>query len=107
MTYGRLCDYLISTDFYIYAGVCVGGRSHRHNADSLKIGRHNRMSLTCRADIVDMLATEKNVCHLRGGADRHKSQHCQPSHFDTGSLAGIGIDIPFTGTGRLVFRSVF
>ncbi len=28
-------------------------------------------------------------------------------HFDTGSLAGIGIDIPYTGTGRSVFRSVF
>ncbi len=27
--------------------------------------------------------------------------------FDTGSLAGIGIDIPYTGTGRLVFRLVF
>jgi hypothetical protein len=26
---------------------------------------------------------------------------------DTGSLAGIGIDIPYTGTGRSVFRSVF
>jgi hypothetical protein len=27
--------------------------------------------------------------------------------FDTGSLVGIGIDIPYTGTGRLVFWSVF
>jgi hypothetical protein len=27
--------------------------------------------------------------------------------FDTGSLASIGIDIPYTGTGRLVFGSVF
>ena len=25
-----------------------------------------------------MLATDKIVCHLGGGADRHKSQHCQP-----------------------------
>jgi hypothetical protein len=37
------------------------------------------MLLTCQADIVNMLATDKNVCCLRGGADRHKSQHCQPS----------------------------
>ncbi len=28
-------------------------------------------------------------------------------HFDTDSLAGIGIDIPYAGTGRLVFWSVF
>ncbi len=28
-------------------------------------------------------------------------------HFDTGSLAGIDIDIPCTGTGRSVFWSVF
>ncbi len=27
--------------------------------------------------------------------------------FDTGSLAGIGIDIPYTGTGWSVFWSVF
>jgi hypothetical protein len=27
--------------------------------------------------------------------------------FDTGSLAGIGIDIPYTGTGRSVFLLVF
>jgi hypothetical protein len=27
--------------------------------------------------------------------------------FDTGSLARIGIDIPYTGTGRSVFWSVF
>ncbi len=79
MTYGRLCDYLISTDSYVYAGVCVGGRSHRHDANSLKIGQHNRMSPTCWSDIVDMSATDKNVCRLRGGADRHKSRYCQPS----------------------------
>ncbi len=30
------------------------------------------------ADIVDMSATDKNVCCLRGGANRHKSRHCQP-----------------------------
>jgi hypothetical protein len=28
-------------------------------------------------------------------------------HFDTGSLAGIGIDIPYTGTGWSVIRLVF
>ncbi len=78
MTYGRLCDYLIRTDSYVYAGVCVDSRSHRHDADSLKIGRHNRMLPMCRVDIFDILATDKNVCPLRGGADRHKSQHCQP-----------------------------
>ncbi len=27
--------------------------------------------------------------------------------FDTGSLASIGIDIPYTGAGRSVFWSVF
>jgi hypothetical protein len=79
MTYGRLCDYLISTDSYVHAGVCVSGRSHQHDADSLKIGRHNRMLPMCRADIVNMSATDKNVYPLRGGADRHKSRHCQPS----------------------------
>jgi hypothetical protein len=29
------------------------------------------------------------------------------NHFDTGSLAGIGIDIPYTVTGWSVFRLVF
>ena len=28
-------------------------------------------------------------------------------HFDTGSFFGIGIGIPYTGTGWSVFRSVF
>ncbi len=36
MTYGRLCDYLISTDSYIHVGLCVGGRSHQHDIDSLR-----------------------------------------------------------------------
>jgi hypothetical protein len=86
MTYGRLCDYLISTDSYVCAGVCVGGMSHRHDIDSLKIGRHNRMLPTCR--VVFMSATDKNVCCLRGGADRYKSRHCQPRaiHWDQRSL---------------------
>ena len=33
---------------------------------------------TCQADIVDMSATDTNVCCLGGVADRHKSRHCQP-----------------------------
>ena len=36
------------------------------------------MLMTCRADIVDMLATDINNCHLGGVADRHKSQLYQP-----------------------------
>ncbi len=39
------CDYLVSTNSYVHVGVCVGNRSHRHDADSGKIGRHNP---TCR-----------------------------------------------------------
>ncbi len=31
-----LSDYLISFDSYVHAGVCVGSRSHRHDADSLE-----------------------------------------------------------------------
>ena len=75
-----VCDYLISTDSYEHVGVCVGNRrSHQHDADSQKNGRHNRMLPTCWDDISDMSATDKNVCHLRGVADRHICQHCQPS----------------------------
>ena len=37
------------------------------------------MLLMCRADILDMSATDTNVCRLGGVADRNKSQHCQPS----------------------------
>jgi hypothetical protein len=81
------CDYLISTDSYIHLRMCVGNRSHRHDADSQKIGRHNRMSLTCRDDISDMSATDKSVCHLRGVADRHICRHCQPSCFYAGDAA--------------------
>jgi hypothetical protein len=40
----------------------------------------------CWADIRDMLATDKNVCRLGGGADRHKSRHCQPSFLGQGNL---------------------
>ena len=73
------CDYLISTDSYVHVGLCAGNRSHRHDADSRKIGRHNRMSPTYRDDISDMLATDKNVCRLTGVAGRHICRHCQPS----------------------------
>ncbi len=34
---------------------------------------------TCQANIFDMLAKDANVCCLGGVADRHKSQHSQPS----------------------------
>ena len=30
--------YLVSTNSYAYVGVCFGNRSHRHDADSQKIG---------------------------------------------------------------------
>jgi hypothetical protein len=73
------CDHLINTDSYVDVGVFVGNRSHRHDADSQKIGRHNRMLSTCRDDISDKSATDKNVCCLRGVADRHICPHCQPS----------------------------
>ena len=36
-----------------------------------KLGRHNRMLLMCRAVILDMSATDTNVCRLGGVADRH------------------------------------
>jgi hypothetical protein len=36
----------------------------------------------CPADICDMSATDKNVCRLGGGADRHKFRHCQPRQWD-------------------------
>jgi hypothetical protein len=37
------------------------------------------MSPTCRDNISNMSATDKNVCRLRGVADRHICRHCQPS----------------------------
>ena len=67
-----------STDSYVHVGKCVGNRSRRHDANSQKNGRHNIMSPTCRDDISNMSATDKNVCRLRGVADRHICQHCQP-----------------------------
>ena len=33
---------------------------------------------TCQDDISDMSATDKNVCRLRGVANRHICRHCQP-----------------------------
>ena len=74
-----VCDYLIKTNSYFHAGACVSNRSYRHDADRQKIGWHKRMLPTCRDDIFNMSATDKIVCRLRGGADRHKSRHCQPS----------------------------
>ncbi len=71
-------DYIIYTDSYVHAGVCVGDRSHWHYADNKKNGQQNRMSPTCWDDICNMSATYKTVCCLRGGADRHKSWYCQP-----------------------------
>jgi len=62
---------LYCTDSYLlHIGVCVvGNRSHRHNADSQKIGRHNRMS-------------DKNVCRLRG---RQTHLPTLPAKFGGGS----------------------
>ena len=88
------CDYLVSTNSYVYVGMCVGIRSHRHDADSRKIGRFNRMSPTCRDDISDMSATDKNVCRLRGAADRHICRHCQPSCSPTSDQGGWGFFCP-------------
>ena len=46
------------------------------------------MSPTCWDDISDMSATDKNVCRLRGVADRHICRHCQPSP-SSGDARGI------------------
>jgi hypothetical protein len=70
---------LISNDSYVHVGKCVGDTIPRHDFVGKKKGRLKRMSPTCRADIVKMLATDTNVCRLGGVANRHKSQHCQPS----------------------------
>jgi hypothetical protein len=68
--------YLTSTDSCVHVENCVSNKIPRHDTDSQNIGRHNRMLPTCRADIRDMSATDENVCHLGGGADRHQSQNC-------------------------------
>jgi hypothetical protein len=73
--------YLPSTDSCLHIRKCVGNKIPRHNTDSQNIGGQNRMLPMCWADIRDMLATDKNVCCLGGGADRHKSRHCQPRRF--------------------------
>ena len=67
-----------STDSCVHVGKCAGNKIHRHDPESQKIGRHNRMAPTCRADILDMLATDIFVCRWGGGADRHICQYCQP-----------------------------
>ncbi len=74
----NIANMCYSIDSYVHAGKCVGNRSRRHDADSQKKERHKRMSPTCRDDISDMSATDKNVCRLRGVADRHICRHCQP-----------------------------
>ncbi len=56
-----------------------------------KMGRLNRMSPTCRPNIVNMSATDTNVCRLGGVAYRHKSRHCQPrwEHHDQNSKSRV------------------
>ena len=75
--------YLTSSDSCLHVGNCVGNEIPRHDTDSQNIGRHNRMLAMCRANIRSMSVTDKNVCRLGGGADRHKSRHCQPSQDTT------------------------
>ncbi len=58
---------------------CVGDTIPRHDFVGEKIGQLKRMLPTCRADIVNMSATDTNVCRLGGVADRHKSRLYQPS----------------------------
>ena len=41
---------------------------------------------TCWANIVDMSATNRNVCRLGDVANRHKYRHCQPSPPGLGAL---------------------
>ena len=50
----------------------------RHDFVGKKIGQSNRMLPMCWADIVDMSATDTNVSHLGGVADRQKSRLYQP-----------------------------
>ncbi len=52
---------------------CVGNSLPRHCFVGEKKGRLNRMSPTCWANILDMTATDTNVCLLGGVDDRHKS----------------------------------
>ena len=65
--------YLNSTDSYVHVRKCVVDNIPRHDTNSQKIGRHDRLLQTCRAKTRDMSATDKNICCLGGGADRHKS----------------------------------
>jgi hypothetical protein len=81
---GKLSNFhLISTDSYEHVGKCVGDKSHRHSPDSQNIGRHNRMTPMCRADIHDMSATDTIVWRLGGAADRRQThrvcRHFQPN----------------------------
>ena len=74
------CQFFLSTYFVTtlseliptYMEECVSATGLTDT--SQKIGRHNRMLPTCRDDIRDMLATDRNVCRLRGVANRHKSR---------------------------------
>jgi len=62
------CDYLISTD----TGLTDTTPTAEKLADIKEFRRH--FGTTC----LTMSATEKNVCCLKGVADRHICQHCQP-----------------------------
>ena len=68
------CPYFNLPTFYTtITSTCVGDSLPRHDFVSKKKGRLNRMLPTCWAGIVDMLATDRNVCRLGGVADRHES----------------------------------
>jgi hypothetical protein len=48
----------------------------------------------------DMLATDKNVCRLRGGAGRHISRHCQLMGGGTGKRSSHYSDDGCHGSGN-------
>jgi hypothetical protein len=72
------CPYFNLLTCYTTILVLVSATVSPDTTLSAKKGRLNRMPPMCQANIANMLATDRNVCHFGGVANRHKSRHCQP-----------------------------
>ncbi len=76
----RMCPYFnLLTPTIPLSLVLVSATVSPDTTLSVKKGRLKRMLPTCQANIVDMSATDRDVCCLGGVANRHKPRHCQPS----------------------------
>jgi hypothetical protein len=93
----------MSLRFYVFGNAPLTSTGFRQNIGTPKGGLGKIFSLFPYYEILTSLEARRP----RGNFSYKAILGRVVYRFDTGSLAGIGIDILYTGTGRSVFWSVF